>query len=86
MRALAASLEEPGGLPFALGSSLAGFSALFSFARWVRRQQMNRVQLKASYLQKAKEAEEKAANASDAQVKEEWLKTANEYRRLAQLT
>ena len=47
---------------------------------------MDRVQLKAIYLRKAKEAEEKAAKARDTQVKERWLEIANGYRRLAQLT
>ena len=44
---------------------------------------MNRAQLKASYLRKAKEAEEKAAKAADAQTKEGWLEIANGYRRIA---
>ena len=47
---------------------------------------MNRAQLKASYLRKAKEADERATKTSDAKAKEGWLEIATAYRRLAQLT
>lgn len=38
---------------------------------------------KDEYLQRAKEADERAANAKDARVKEDWRKIADGYRDLA---